>query len=299
MVVTKRIRRSMIFLNTQRAALVKDAFVYQPDCVIFDLEDAVAESEKDSARIQLYQTLTQLDYQGVERWVRVNALDSELINEDIRAAVAGGVEGIRLPKTETGAEVKEAASKIEAAEKEFGKEVGSTMLMAALESPLGIMNAYEIATANDRMMGIALSAGDYTRTMHAKRTVAGIELFGARSQMLIAARAAGVMAFDTVYTDTDNEAGFKDELRLIKNMGFDGKSCINPKQIGITHAIFNPTAPEIQHAEHVMQAVHDSKANGVGVLTVDGKMVDIAWVEGAERTLKLAKAAGIYKGALV
>ncbi|KRK47721.1 Citrate (pro-3S)-lyase [Secundilactobacillus kimchicus JCM 15530] len=289
----------MIFLNTQRAALVKDAFVYHPDCVIFDLEDAVAENEKDSARIQLYQTLKQLDYQGVERWVRVNALDSDLINEDIRAAVAGGAEGIRLPKTETAAEVKAAAQKIEAAEKEFGRTVGQTMLMAALESPLGIMNAYEIATADDRMMGIALSAGDYTRTMHAKRTVAGTELFGARSQMLIAARAAGVMAFDTVYTDTDNEEGFKEELRLIKNMGFDGKSCINPKQIGITHEIFNPSEQEIQHAEHVMEAVQDSKDNGVGVLTVDGKMVDIAWVEGAERTLKLAKAAGIYEGELV
>ncbi|WP_279404042.1 aldolase/citrate lyase family protein [Secundilactobacillus kimchicus] len=111
MAVKQRIRRSMIFLNTQRAALVKDAFVYHPDCVIFDLEDAVAENEKDSARIQLYQTLKQLDYQGVERWVRVNALDSDLINEDIRAAVAGGAEGIRLPKTETAAEVKAAAQK--------------------------------------------------------------------------------------------------------------------------------------------------------------------------------------------
>lgn len=299
MAVTNRIRRSMIFLNTQRAALVKDAFVYHPDCVIFDLEDAVAEGEKDSARIQLYQTLKNVDYQGVERWVRVNALDSDLINEDIRAAVAGGAEGIRLPKTETAAEVQAAADKIAAAETEFNRPAGKTMMMAALESPLGIMNAYEIATASDRMMGIALSAGDYTRTMHAKRTVAGTELFGARSQMLIAARAAGVMAFDTVYTDTDNEAGFVDELRLIKDMGFDGKSCINPKQIGVTHAVFNPSAAEIKHAEHVMQAVADSKANGVGVLTVDGKMVDIAWVEGAQRTLKLAQAAGIYKGALV
>ncbi|WP_279383376.1 aldolase/citrate lyase family protein [Secundilactobacillus collinoides] len=94
-----------------------------------------------------------MDYQGVERWVRVNALDSDLINEDIRAAVAGGIDGIRLPKTETAAEIQAVAKKIEAAEKEFGKKVGSTMMMAAIESPLGIMNAYEIATADkSRMM---------------------------------------------------------------------------------------------------------------------------------------------------
>lgn len=299
MVVAQRIRRSMIFLNTQRAALVKDAFVYRPDCVIFDLEDAVAAGEKDSARFQLYQTLKQIDYQGVERWVRVNAIGTELFEEDIRAAVAGGAEGIRLPKTETAKEVQKADAVVTTAEKDFHRPIGTTMLMAAVESPLGVINAYQIATASNRMMGIALSAGDYTRTMHAQRTVAGTELFGARSQLLIAARAAGVMAFDTVYTDTDNEAGFREEIRLIKTMGFDGKSCINPKQISITHTIFNPNETEIQHAEHVLAAVKSSKNQGVGVLTVDGKMVDIAWVEGAQRTLRLAKAAGIYQGALV
>lgn len=294
-----RIRRTMIFLNAQRAALIKDAFVYQPDCVIFDLEDAVAEREKDSARIQLYHTLKELDYQGVERWVRINALDSDLYEEDIRAAVAGGAEGIRLPKTETAEDVQLVERLVEAAEEEFGREKGSTMLMAALESPLAIINAYEIAKSSERLMGIALSAGDYTRTMHAKRTVAGTELFGARSQMLIAARAAGVMAFDTVYTDVENMDGFRQEVQLIADMGFDGKSLISPKQISVTHEIFNPTPAEIQHAEHVIQAVKENEEKGIGVLTVDGKMVDIAWVEGAERTLKLAKAAGIYKGELV
>ena len=99
--IKQRLRRTMIFLNAQRAALVQDAFVFQPDCVIFDLEDAVAESEKDSARIQLYNTLREVDYGNVERWVRINALDTDLFPEDIRAAVAGGAEGIRLPKTET------------------------------------------------------------------------------------------------------------------------------------------------------------------------------------------------------
>ncbi|MFD1485525.1 aldolase/citrate lyase family protein [Lacticaseibacillus baoqingensis] len=298
MTVTDRIRRTMIFLNTQRAALVKDAFIYRPDCVILDLEDAVAANEKDAARFQLYQTLKHVDYRGVERWVRINGLDTDLFEEDIKAAVAGGTEGIRLPKTETASDVQLVEEKVAAAEKQFGRPVGSTMLMAALESPLAIINAFEIAKSSPRLMGIALSAGDYVRTLHAKRTVAGIELFGARSQMIIAARAAGVMAFDTVYTDIDNMAGFKEEVELIKNMGFDGKSLISPKQIKVAHEIFNPSAKEITHAAHVIQAVRDNGDKGVGVLTVDGKMVDIAWVEGAQRTLDLAKAAGLYKGDL-
>lgn len=294
--IKNRIRRTMIFLNTQRAALIKDAFVYEPDCVIFDLEDAVAEGEKDAARIQLYHVLTALDYRGVERWVRINALDSDLYEEDIRAAVAGGADGIRLPKTETAADVQLVEKLVEAAEIEFDKEVGSTMLMAALESPLAVINSYEIARSSKRMMGLAISAGDYTRTMHAKRTNQGAELFGARSQMLISARAAGVMAFDTVYTDIENMEGFANETRLIADMGFDGKSIISPKQISVAHDIFNPTQKEIEHAIHVIEAVKESEAQGVGVLVVDGKMVDIAWVEGAQRILGLAKASGQYKG---
>lgn len=296
--IKNRIRRTMIFLNMQRASLVKDAFVYKPDCVIFDLEDAVAESEKDSARIQLYHTLTELDYQGVERWVRINALDSDLFEEDIRAAVAGGADGIRLPKTEKAEDVQLVEQLVEAAEKEFGKEIGSTMLMAALESPLAIINAYEIACSSKRLMGIALSAGDFTRTMHSKRTNEGKELFYARSQMLVAARAADVMAFDTVYTDINDMDGFVNEVQMIADMGFDGKSCISPKQISVAHEIFNPTQKEIDHAIHVIEAVKESEDQGIGVLVVDGKMVDIAWVEGAQRVLNLAKASGQYKGDL-
>ncbi|WVV20708.1 aldolase/citrate lyase family protein [Erysipelothrix piscisicarius] len=156
-----RIRRTMMFLNAQRASLVKDVYVYKPDCVILDLEDAVSESEKDSARVQLYHTLKSVDYHGVERWVRINPATTPYYHEDIRAAIAGGCEGIRLPMTETKEEIYDVERLMAEAEKEFGREVGSTMLMAAIESPLGVINAYEICTASPRMMGVALSAGDF------------------------------------------------------------------------------------------------------------------------------------------
>lgn len=294
-----RIRRTMIFLNAQRAALIKDAYVYKPDCVILDLEDAVAEREKDSARVQLYHTLKYHDYYGVERWVRINALDTPYYKEDIRAAVAGGCDGIRIPKTETAKDVEYVEGLVLAAEKEFGREEGSTLLMAALESPYAVMNAYEICKSSERMMGIALSAGDYTRTLHARRTSKGDELFGARSQMIIAARAAGVMCFDTVHTNLNDMEGFISETELIRDMGFDGKSVISPKQISIIHDVFAPSAKEIEHAIHVVEAVKENEEKGVGVLLVDGQMVDIAWVEGAQRILQLAKVSGEYKGDLV
>lgn len=296
--IPQRLRRTMIFLNAQRAALVQDAFVYQPDCVIFDLEDAVAEREKDSARIQLFHTLREIDYRGVERWVRINALDTDLFPEDIRAAVAGGAEGIRLPKTETVEDVELVEDLIEKAEKEFGREVGSTMIMAALESPLAIINAYDIARSSERMMGMALSAGDFTRTMQSKRTNEGHELVVARSQLLMAARAAGIMAFDTVFTDVDNMEAFEKETKFIVDLGFDGKSLISPKQIAPVHAAFTPTEAEVEHAINIVESIKENEEAGIGVLIVDGQMVDIAHVEGAQKTLRLAKAAGMYEGDL-
>lgn len=293
------IRRTMMFLNTQRASLVKDPYVYGADCVILDLEDAVSENEKDSARIHLYNTLKSRDYGETEVWVRVNDIDSDYFKEDIRASVAGGCDGIRLPMTETAEQIKRTEEEIEKAEAEFGVEIGKTMIMAAIESPLGVINAYDICTASKRMMGVAISAGDYRRTMHAETTKTGEELFGARSQIIIAARAAGIMCFDTVYTDLDDEEGLIRETTLIKNMGFDGKSVINPRQIEKIHSVFNPTEKQIIAAQRIVLAVEENKEKGVGVMVVDGKMVDIAHVEGAVRTLKLAKAAGLYKGDLV
>lgn len=294
----RSVRRTMMFLNTQRASLVKDPYVYGPDCVILDLEDAVSENEKDSARIQLYNTLKYLDYGETEIWVRINPLDTPYYKEDIRAAVAGRCDGIRIAKTESAEDVHVVEALIEKAEDEFGVEKGSTMIMGAIESPTAVFNAKEIAEASERMMGIALSAGDYRRELHAQVTEGGEELFVARSMILMAARAAGIMAFDTVYTDVDNIEGLVKETELIKDMGFDGKSLISPKQIAPVHDVFTPGAKEIRHAENIIMELEENKRKGVGVLVVDGKMVDVAMVEGAQRTLDIAKASGVYKGDL-
>lgn len=294
----KRLRRSMMFLNAQKPSLIKDPYIYKIDSLMLDLEDAVAVTAKDAARFSLYHALTSIDYRGSERVVRINGLDTDLWEEDIRCCVAGGVDVIRIAKTENADMVRAVEEKVVAAEEEFDREPGSTLVMAALESARGVMNAYEICKSSDRMIGIALSGGDYTKDLQTRITGTGVELMGARQQMIIAARAAGVQCFDTVWTNLDDMEGFRRDVETIHMMGFDGKSCINPRQIDIVHEVFTPTQKEIIFSEKVIREIDDKKAKGIGVFTVDGKMIDIAFYDGAKRVIMMAKAAGVYKGGL-
>ena len=278
----KRLRRSMMFLNCQKPGLIKDPYIYGPDSIMLDLEDAVAENQKDAARYSLYHALQEIDYRGVERVVRINGLDTPHWKEDIRVCVAGGADTIRIAKTECAQDVRTVEEHVLAAEREFGRPEGSTLLMAALESCRGVLNALEICESSDRLIGVALSGGDYTKDLQTVITGTGVELMGARQHMIMAARAAGVQCFDTVFTNLDDMEGFAKETEMIKRMGFDGKSLVNPRQIAVVHK--------------VVREIDDKKAKGIGVFTVDGKMIDIAFYDGAKRTLALAKASGVYEG---
>lgn len=294
----KRLRRSMMFLNAQKPGLIKDPYIYKPDSIMLDLEDAVAENQKDAARFSLYHALQEIDYHGVERVVRINGLDTPYWKEDIRCSVAGGCDAIRIPKTESANDVKLVEDTVAFAEREFGRPVGSVLIMAAIESARGVMKALDICEASERLFGIALSGGDYTKDLQTHITGTGLELMGARQNLVIAARAAGVQCFDTVYTDLNNMEGFRQDVETIHLMGFDGKSIINPRQISIVHEIYTPSEKDIIFAEKVVKEIDTKKAQGIGVFTVDGKMIDIAFYDGAKRTIELAKASGVYKGDL-
>lgn len=294
----KRLRRSMMFLNAQKPSLIKDPYIYNADSLMLDLEDAVAVTAKDTARFSLYHALKTIDYRGCEKVVRINGLDTDLWREDIRCSVAGGAEVLRIPKTESAEMVRAVEEAVLRAEQEFERPVGSTLLMAALESARGVMNAYEVCTSSDRMIGIALSGGDYTKDLQTVITGTGVELMGARQQMIIAARAAGVQCFDIVWTNLQDMDGFRKEVETIRQMGFDGKSIINPRQIPIVHEVFTPSMKDIIFAEKVIREIDTKKAQGIGVFTVDGKMIDIAFYDGARRTISLAKASGVYRGEL-
>ncbi|MDT2814214.1 citrate (pro-3S)-lyase subunit beta [Vagococcus carniphilus] len=286
----ERLRRTMMFVPGANAAMLRDAALYGADSVMFDLEDAVSLKEKDSARTLVHFALKTFDYSNVETVVRINGLDT-VGAQDVEAMVLAGVNVIRLPKTETAQDIVDVEAVIEKVEKENNIPLGRTKMMAAIESAEGTLNAREIALASDRLIGIALGAEDYVTNMKTKRHPDGQELFFARSYILHAARAAGIAAIDTVYSDVNNMEGFADEVRRIKQLGFDGKSVINPRQIPVVNDIYAPTEKEIQHAKEVIWAIREAEEKGSGVIALNGKMIDKPIVERAERVIALAKAA--------
>ncbi len=293
-----RLRRSMMFMNAQRPGLIRDAYIYGSDSIILDLEDAVAENQKDAARFSLYFALKHIDYGSTEVIVRINGLDTPHWQEDIRCVVAGGADGIRIAKCERAQDVHDVEEKVLQAEREFGVPEGRTLLMAALESPRGILNAEEICMASPRLFGVAISGGDFRKSMHVQITDNGIEMQAARGHMLLAARAAGVQCFDTMWPNIDDMEGFQAEVRQNRKMGFDGKSIVSPRQIRYVHEVFAPTPQEIAYAEKLVRSFNEQKDAGVGVYTVDGKMVDIPFFEDARRVIALAKACHVYYGDL-
>ena len=288
-----KLRRSMLFVPGANAAMVSTSFIYQPDTIMFDLEDSVALSEKDSARMLVAHALQHPLYREMETLVRVNPLTSEYGLADLNAAVRAGASGIRLPKTDGAQDITDMETEIERIERDCGREVGSTLMLAAIESPQGILAANEIAQASKRLIGIALGAEDYVRAMKTERSPEGIELLFARSTILHAARANGLMAFDTVYSDARNEEGFLREAALIKQMGFDGKSLINPAQIARIHNLFAPTQKEVDYAEKVIKAAEDAAKAGFGVVSLNGKMVDTPIIERSRLIVQRAQTSGI------
>ena len=265
-----RTRRSMLFVPGANAAMVSNSFIYPADALMFDLEDSVALREKDTARRMVYHALQHPLYRDIETIVRVNALDSEWGVNDLEAVVRGGADVVRLPKTDTAQDVLD-----------IEKEI------------LRITRAVEIAHASERLIGIALGAEDYVRNLRTERSPEGIELLFARCSILQAARSAGIQAFDTVYSDANNEAGFLQEAAHIKQLGFDGKSLINPRQIDLLHNLYAPTQKEVDHARRVVEAAEAAAREGLGVVSLNGKMVDGPVIDRARLVLSRAELSGI------
>jgi len=281
-----------MFVPGNNPGMMADAHIYGPDSIMLDLEDSVTMTEKDAARLLVYNALKSVDYGDTEMVVRVNPLNTPYGRKDVEAVVRAGVDVIRMPKTETADEIVELEQEIERVEKEIGC-LGRTKIMAAIESTLGVINAYAIATASKRMMGIALGAEDYCANLKTQRTTEGTELLLARQTIVVAARAAGIDALDTVYSNLNDMENFRREVELIKALGFDGKSIINPRQIEIVNAVFAPSQKAIDKARTIIAAIKEAEQKGSGVIAVNGKMVDKPVVIRAQRTIDLAIASGI------
>ena len=292
----ERLRRTMMFVPARNAGMLRDAYIYGADSIMFDLEDSISLKEKDTSRFLVYQAVKTIDYGDVETVVRINSLDMGG-RDDVHAMVRAGIDVIRLPKTETAQDIIDTEEVILEAEKQCGREVGSTRMMAAIEGPVGVFNALSIATASKRLIGIALGAEDYVTSMKTRRYAErnSEEIFFARSMIVHAARAAGIAAIDTVFSDVNDVETLRKETELIRQLGFDGKSVINPRQISVVNSVFTPTEKEITNAVAVMNAIEEAEAKGSGVIALNGKMIDKPIVERAERVLMLAKAAGVYR----
>ncbi len=288
----ERLRRTMMFVPGNNPGMMADAHIYGPDSIMLDLEDSVSMMEKDTARLLVYNALRTIDYGDTEMVVRINPLNTPYGKKDIEAVVKAGVHVVRMPKTETADEVREVEAEIEKVEREIGAE-GRTRIMAAIESALGVVNAYDIAISSPRMMGIALGAEDYCANLKTQRSKEGDELRLARETIVVAARAAGIDALDTVFSNLNDMETFRREVEYIKTLGFDGKSIINPRQIEVVNEVFTPTEKDIEKAKAIVAAIKEAEKKGSGVIALNGKMIDRPVVIRAERTITLAKAAGL------
>ena len=287
-----KLRRSMLFLPGANAAMLSTAYIYNPDSIMFDLEDAVSLREKDSARLLVFHALGLPVYRSMETVVRINPLSTPFGLLDLEAAVRGGADVIRLPKTDSADDVYQLEAEVERIERACGREIGSTKLMAAIESACGVVNAVSIAKSSERLIGIALAGFDYVMDMQTERGD-GSELFYARCAVLHAARAAGIDAFDVVYPDVNDEEGFIKEVEQIRRLGFNGKSLINPRQIELLHRAYAPTEEEADYAKRVVAAADQAERQGLGVVALNGKMIDAPVVAQAKRVIQRADASGL------
>lgn len=291
----RRARRTMMFAPANNPKMLVTAHLYGPDCVLFDLEDAVKYADKDAARDLLAEALKVVNYGDTEIFARINPLSTEFGKDDVKILVPAGLRKMRLAMCETPEQVKELDQLLTEVEKEHGIENGDCKIQCSLETPLAVMNAVSIATASPRVTSISFGAEDFTRTMGAERTKEGKELFVARTMVVMAAAIAGVDAIDTVWSDLDDEEGFKAEVKTSMNLGFAGKSCIHPSQVKIVHKIFTPNKEELEKSLEIVKAAEAANINKGGVITVNGKMVDIPVIAKAEKVVRLAKSAGMIK----
>lgn len=291
-----KLRRTMMYVTASNPANVKDAHIYGSDSIMFDLEDSVSIDQKDAARFLIYNALKTVNYRDKELVVRVNGLDTPFGKEDFKAMVKARPDIIRLPKTESPEDIREADKLITDIEKESGMEIGTVKLMAAVESPMGIINCFDIAKSSPRLVAMAIGAEDFVTSMKTSRSLDGEELIVARGQLLLACRAAGIYALDTVFSDINDDVGLENETIRIHKLGFDGKSVIHPRQIPIVHKVFAPTQKQIDFALRTFKAIEEAEKNSSGVIALDGKMIDKPIVERARRVISLAQATGMYKG---
>lgn len=279
----ERLRRSRIYLPGNRPRMIQKGPHLGADAVILDLEDSVSPEEKDAARILVARAIATLDFGASEVMVRINPIHAGGL-VDLPAILAAGPDSIVVPKCERRDDVLAVEAVIN--ENPPAKPVA---ILPMIETAKGILNVYEVASASPMVDAITFGGEDFTQDIGATRTKEGKEIFWGRSMLVIAAKAAGVQALDTVFSDLKDEEGLRRDTREIKEMGFDGRAAVHPAQIEIIHDVFTPSEEEVQHAVNVIRAAEKARREGSGVAVLKGKMIDRPIIQRAEKIIRIAE----------
>ncbi len=280
-----RLRRSRLYLPGNEPKYFINAGLHKPDGIILDLEDSVAPGKKDEAKLLVRNALRSVDFYGCERMVRINQLPQGL--SDLNFIVPHNVHVILIPKCESADQIKLLEDEVNKIKKENGVK-NQIYFMPIIESALGVINSYQIASASKYNCALAIGLEDYTADIGTQRTKDGKESFFARSMIVNSARAAGIQPIDTVYSDVTNMEGLKESVLKAKLLGFEGKGCIHPRQVKIVHEAFAPTEQEIEKAQKIVSAFKEAEKKGLGVVSIGSKMIDPPVVKRAQRTIELA-----------
>ena len=283
----------MLFLPGNNPNMLINGNCLGSDAIIFDLEDAVAPTEKDAARILVRNTMRYMDFRGCETIVRINSIDTPYWQRDLDTIAPCKPSLILLPKTGSAADVLAADAYMTQLEEKLGMETNTIGLMPLIETALGVENAFSIACATKRVKALFLGAEDLTADLQCKRTKEGREIEYARTRLVVAARAAGVDVYDTPFTDVNDDEGIWADSKLAKALGFTGKASISPRHVEVINSVFSPTEKEIDYAYEVLDAIELAKQQGKGAIALHGKMIDAPIVARAQRTIDMAKALGL------
>jgi len=282
-----RLRRSRLYAPGNNPRLLVGIDLHDADCALLDLEDSVPPAEKAATRVLVKHLLATVQF-SEEVWVRINPLDT-YGRDDLAEVLLGQPHGICLPKAESAEDVREVAATMARIENELGIPEETTWIMPIVETAKGVLHCEEIAAADDRVAVVAFGAEDFTRDVGAARTQESL-LF-ARSMIVAGAKEARVQASDTVFSNLEDEQGLIAETQLARDLGFDGKGAINPRQIAPIHAVFSPDEQEVEEATRIVAAAEEAQAQGKGAIAIGGKMIDRPVLDRARRTLKLAEMA--------
>jgi citrate lyase subunit beta / citryl-CoA lyase len=285
-----RLRRSRLYLPGGEPRYFINAALHGPDAIILDLEDSVHPGEKDAARLIVRNALRSVDFGGCERMVRINQLPLGL--EDLEEIVPESPDLILIPKVERPDQVMEVAHRVQQI-KGTHKLEREIWLMPILESALGIENAYKIASVSTQVVALTLGLEDYTADLGVVKTAIGTESLYARERVVNAARAAGVQAIDSVFSDVGDMEGLRVWGLNSRALGFEGMGCIHPLQIPVIHQAFAPSQNEVEKALKVVAAYNEAQQKGAGVVSLGSKMIDAPVVQRALKLIARAQEMGL------